>query len=254
MRALLLKSCHFLKACYQTLLDLCYPRDCYFCRKDAGDEGHICQSCLERLSLHRNPSCIRCGMESTLREGADFTCSECLRHPPPIERTFIVARYENAFRDLIHTFKYRKGLWLTEDLGRYLLATYLERIQGNGIHVDLLIPVPSQPAKLRKRGYNQTELLTAYLARHLNLPVHKHDLKRVRTDTLSQTRLRRGERLQNAKRAYRLTRHAHLEGKTVLLVDDVVTTGATCNACASLLRSAGAKAVYVLALARPLNP
>lgn len=249
-----LKLWRFLTACYQTLLDLCYPRDCYFCHKPAGDEGYICTSCLERLSLHRNPACIRCGVESTLLEGEDFTCSDCLRHPPAINRTFIVARYEHAFRDLIHTFKYRKGLWLAEDLGRYLLATYLERIQGAGIQIDAIIPVPMQRAKRRKRGYNQTELLTAYLARHLQLPVLKHALKRVRTNVISQTRLHRSERLQNAKRAYRLAHNIDLTGKTILLVDDVVTTGATCNACAEHLRTAGAEAVYVLALARPLNP
>jgi ComF family protein len=251
---LLLKLQTYFRAGYQCLLDLCYPRDCYFCRKPAGEEGYICQECLERLSLHRNPSCTRCGVESTLLDGPDFVCSECLKHPPAIERTFIVTRYENAFRDLIHTFKYRKGIWLTEDLGRYLLATYLERIQNAGITIDVIIPVPIQAAKHRTRGYNQTDLLADYLAKNLNLPVKKHALKRVKTGIISQTRLHRRERLQNAKRAYRLTRHVTLTDLNVLLVDDVVTTGATCNACAELLRNAGAKAVYVLALARPLNP
>jgi ComF family protein len=254
MRYLALKVWQLLKECYNSILDLCYPCDCYFCRKPSGDDGYICQTCLERLSLHRNPSCTRCGLESTLPDGPDFICSECLQSPPEIERTFIVARYENAFRDLIHTFKYRKGVWLTEDLGRYLLAVYLERIQNKGIEVDLLIPVPIQSAKLRHRGYNQTELLAHYLSKNTGIPTQRKALKRVKTGITSQTRLHRNERLQNAKRAYRLTRHANVQGKTILLIDDVVTTGATCNACASLLRSAGAKAVYVLALARPLNP
>jgi ComF family protein len=165
-----------------------------------------------------------------------------------------VTRYENAFRDLIHTFKYRKGVWLTEDLGRYLLATYLERIQGAGIEIDIIVPVPMQPSKHRTRGYNQTDLLANYLAKHLDIPVKKNLLKRVKTGIISQTRLHRGERFQNAKRAYRLKRHVNLTNLNVLLVDDVVTTGATCKACAELLRTVGAKNVYVLALARPLNP
>lgn len=254
MRNLFLSIARFLKFWYNTCLDLCYPRDCYFCRQSVGEEGHICQECLERLSLHRNPACIRCGAESTLRDGPDFICSDCLRHPPAIERTFIVARYENALRDLIHTFKYRKGLWLTEDLGRYLFATYLERILGAGIHIDALIPIPIQPAKHRHRGYNQTQLLANYLARQTHLPILKHVLKRVNTGITSQTRLHRSERLQNAKRAYHLTASTSLAGKHILLIDDVVTTGATCNTCAELLRSAGATKVYVLALARPLHP
>lgn len=236
------------------LLDLLYPRDCTFCHQPAGDDGYICQECLERLSLHRNPSCIRCGAESALPEGYDFTCSECLQQPPAFERTFIVARYDNAFRDLIQTFKYRKGIWLTHDLVRYLVATYQLRIADAGIAIDLLVPVPMQAAKLRARGYNQAELLAKALARELHLPCATRALKRVRTGTISQTRLHRSERLANAKAAYRAARTKHLAGKTILLIDDVVTTGATCNACATLLRQAGAKAVYVLALARPFHP
>ena len=165
-----------------------------------------------------------------------------------------MARYDNAFRDLIQTFKYRKGLWLTKDLVRYLVATYQLRIAEAGIAIDLLVPVPMQVSKLRARGYNQAALLAEALAREIHLPCNTRALKRVRTGKLSQTRLHRSERLANAKAAYRAARTKGLEGKTILLIDDVVTTGATSNACATLLRQAGAKAVYVLALARPFHP
>lgn len=234
------------------LLDLLYPRDCFFCGRPAGEGGHICVECLERLSLHRNPSCTLCGAESSLPEGPDFVCSDCLRRRPTFERAFVVARYDGALRDLIQAFKYRRGLWLLEDLTRFLVAAYLARISPLGLRFDAVVPVPMQPAKLRARGYNQAELLARGVSRQLGIPLRTRLLRRVGTGVLSQTRLRREGRIQNAAAAYRVAHPKHLRGKTLLLVDDVMTTGATCEACARLLRRAGAAKVYVLALARPL--
>lgn len=235
------------------LLDLLYPRDCFFCGRPAGEEGHICAECLGRISFHRNPSCTLCGAESALPEGPDFICSDCLRHRPAFERAFIAARYDGAIRDLIQTFKYRRGLWLLDDLTRFLVATYLARLSPLGLRFDAVVPVPMQAAKLRTRGYNQAELLARGVARQLGIPLKTHLLRRVKTDVLSQTRLRREGRLRNAAAAYRTAHPRHLQGKTILLVDDVMTTGATCEACARLLRQAGAAKVYVLALARPMR-
>ena len=254
MQQFLLTCIQFLSLWYKRILELVYPKDCYFCHHPSGDDGYLCHNCLERLSLHRNPSCSRCGAESALTEGNDFICSDCLLHPPAFERAFIVARYDTAFRDLIQTFKYRKGLWLTHDLMRYLLATYQVRILEANITIDLLIPIPMQRTKLHSRGYNQAALLAKALAKEVHLPCLPHALKRINTGILSQTRLHRSERLSNAKAAYRLRKPKGLVGKTILLIDDVITTGATCNACAKLLKQAGAKAVYVLALARPFHP
>lgn len=253
MQNALLNVHRFLKLWLGYIFDLLYPKDCYFCHKPSGEDGYLCQECLERLSLHRNPSCLRCGAESARVAGSDFICSECLVSPPAFERAFIVARYDTAFRDLIQTFKYRRGIWLTTDLVRYLEATYRVRIEEAQISIDVIVPVPMQRSKLRSRGYNQAAYLAKGLAKAIQLPCVMNALKRVDTGVISQTRLVRDGRLANARAAYRLGRTRELEGKTILLVDDVITTGATCNACASLLRQAGAKAVYVLALARPFR-
>ncbi len=235
------------------LLDLLYPRDCFFCERPSGEGGYICPECLERLSFHRNPSCTICGAESSLPEGADFICSECLQKAPSFTRAFIVARYDGAVRDLIHTFKYHRGLWLLEDLTRFLVADYLARISPLGLRFDAVVPVPMQPAKLRVRGFNQAELLARGVAKQLGIPLQTRLLRRVRTGVVSQTRLHREERIRNAAAAYRTAHSRRVKGKTLLLIDDVVTTGATCEVCARLLRAAGAEKVYVLALARPLN-
>ena len=234
-------------------LDLIYPRDCVFCERPAGDGGYICAECLSRLPLSRNPSCLICGAESAMPGGPDFICSDCLRHRPAFARAFIVARYDGAIRHLIHTFKYHGGVWLLEDLTRFLAATYIARIAPLRLRFDAIVPVPMQAAKLRARGYNQADLLARALAHALHIPCQTHLLRRVGTGVPSQTRLRREERLRNAAEAYRAAHPRHLRGKTLLLVDDVMTTGATCDVCARLLRRAGAKRVYVLALARPMS-
>ena len=234
-------------------LDFVYPRDCVFCERPVGEGGYICADCLGRLSLARNPACLVCGAESAMPGGPDFICSDCLRRRPAFTRAFVVARYDGAFRHLIHTFKYHGGVWLQEDLVRFLSATYIARIAPLGLRFDAIVPVPMQPAKLRARGYNQAALLAQALARDLRIPCRQRLLRRVGTGVVSQTRLRREERLRNAAAAYRAAHPRHLRGKTLLLVDDVMTTGATCDACARLLRRAGAKRVYVLALARPMR-
>ncbi len=233
------------------LLDAVYPRDCFFCGRPSGD-SQICQECYERLSLARNPACLICGAESAMPEGPDFVCSDCLHHRPAFARAFVAARYEGDIRDLIHAFKYHGGLWLTDDLVRILVGVYIGRIVPLRLGIDAVVPVPMLLRKRRKRGYNQAEELARLLAAQLHLPYFPKALKRVHTGVLSQTRLARGERLANAKRAYRTRRAEPLRDRTVLLIDDVLTTGATCDACAHALRAAGAKRVYVLALARPL--
>ncbi len=232
------------------VLDLAYPRDCLFCKRDPGEEGHLCETCLRHLVLGRGPSCQICGAESMMNESADFVCSDCLQHRPAFERAFIAARYECDFRSLVHAFKYHDGVWLTGDMVRFLYAVYLLQLQPAGIAPEVVVPVPMQFRKLRRRGYNQASFLARGLAKQLGLPCREGILRRVPTGVVSQTRLTRRQRLENALRAYQSCPSADVAGKVVLLVDDVMTTGATLDACARRLREAGATKVYTLALAR----
>ena len=235
------------------ILDVLYPQDCVFCRAPSGGAGYICQPCLEKLSFHRNTACTICGAESAQPEAEAFICWDCMTHRPAFERVFIVARYEGAIRDLIHLFKYQRGVWLLQDLARFMAAVYWVRIQPLNLPIDLIVPVPMERRKLKTRGYNQAALLAQALRRAIGIPYQSKWLIRVKTDVSSQTHLHRSARLANAEAAYRPTYKQGLTGKTILLVDDVMTTGATCNACAKHLRDSGAKAVYVLALARPIR-
>lgn len=241
---------HAVKGAWAWLMDTLYPQDCVFCDRPAQEGGHICVDCLARFPLRRNTACSICGAEGAEIDAETFVCQDCQAHRPAFKQAFIVARYEGAMRDLIQQFKYNRGLWLLGDLTRFMVAHYLVHLAPRGIAFDAIVAVPMQRDKLRRRGYNQADLLARALSRELGIPHLRHALRRVKTDISSQTRLHRAGRLRNARASYRANCRS-LHGEMVLLVDDVITTGATCDACAAALKKAGAKRVYVLALARP---
>jgi ComF family protein len=171
--------------------------------------------------------------------------------PPAFEKAFVALCYYGEIREVIHLFKYRRGIWLVHDLVYFLEMVYALEILASGIEVDLVVPVPMMHAKRRKRGFNQAALLAKFFAKKVGLRYQDKLLCRRQTKAPVQARLQRKERFQYAQMAYHLGQRMDLSGKTVLLVDDVMTTGATVNACATRLKQQGAK-VYVLALARPL--
>ncbi|MCI6590073.1 MAG: ComF family protein [Lentisphaeraceae bacterium] len=235
----------------EAVLDLLFPRDCALCQGYV-PTGHLCPACRKRLReapLHTR--CPRCGEEFPGLDAPATPCAACREHPPAFRRALIALRYDDNARALIHAFKYHRGIHLTADFVRLLRAKLRRELPG--MTFSAVVPVPITRAKLRSRGYNQAELLARALARRLGLPCLHRLLVRHETGVFSQTRLHRAERLANAREAYALAPRApSLAGQRLLLVDDVMTTGATAQACAEALASAGAE-VYLLALARPLR-
>ena len=144
----------------------------------------------------------------------------------------------------IHYLKYRHGYALAEPLGE-LMAEYWQK---HPLPADVIVPVPLHPSRLRARGYNQAALLVWALARRIGLPVDEEALFRVRA-TASQMRLKAGDRRRNVQDAFYCP-PSRMDGRRVLLIDDVCTTGATLEACADVLRAGGARAVWALTLAR----
>jgi len=153
-------------------------------------------------------------------------------------------RYEGVLEQLIRLYKYRRRATMARPLGDLALV-WMDRLPT----VDLVMPVPLHPSRLREREFNQALLLANRIARRLDLPLSYEHLLRVR-ETRPQTELDRTERAANVRRAFAVRRPAFLEGRRVLLVDDVFTTGATVNECAKSLRRAGVASVWVLTLAR----
>jgi len=156
-------------------------------------------------------------------------------------------RSRGAVRELIHRFKYNKHLHLRHVLGRMLREGFGDpRVRAMG--VDGIVPVPLHPAREREREFNQAAILAAVASRRLALPV-VDCLRRVRY-TLTQTHFHREERFGNLEGAFALRRGAEIDGKNLALVDDVLTTGSTTDACARVLKEAGASAVVVITVAR----
>ena len=208
----------------------------------------FCRTCWAAVRALTGPSCPRCGLpfasEVALTYSPDHLCLSCRLHPPAFTRAWAWYAYEPPLQQAIHLFKYRGKIVLAKTLGALWREAWRDPPD-----VDLLMPVPLHPSRLRTREYNQSLLLADELNRRLRLPLAYDTLVRTRA-TAPQTELSRTARLKNLRRCFAVRRPADVAGKRVLLIDDVMTTGTTVHECAKALRRAGAADVYVGVLAR----
>ncbi len=172
-------------------------------------------------------------------------CRRCREHPPAFEQLRSWALFEGPVRAALHRIKYRRDLPLADALAASLVGLYRSTLQW---HLDMVVPVPLSARRRRERGYNQASLFAFPLALALRLPYRPAALER-RRHTRSQVDLSWRERQQNVAGAFQ-AHPAAVSGKSILLVDDVATTGATLNACAAALQAGGARSVYALTVAR----
>lgn len=232
------------------LLDAVYPRVCPVCGAKSDRPGrNICWKCFSSLPLYAvdAPRCVRCGK---VPEGAvekDFLCDVCRKSPPAFDLARTAMPFRSCARDVIHTLKYKSGIWLKEDLADILEGC--ARAHYDVASIDLVLPVPLNQEKFRKRNYNQSALLAESLARRLALPYMPSVIRRTRF-TSTQTHLSVAGRKKNVKGAFELGNPEFVRGRTVLVIDDVMTTGATLGEVASVLKAAGAWRVWALAVAR----
>ena len=230
------------------VLDLLYPRTCAVCGEPVGDESlHVCWDCLAGLWPIQFPYCSVCGNPVSGCVSRDYVCHLCSHR----ERGFDVARsavhFDGPAVDLIHAFKYNHAAHLSLDLAHLLLACV--RGHYGAMDIDAVTFVPLYPRRERERTYNQSRLMAAELARALDRPLLERCLVRVRP-TPSQTALSAAERRENVRGAFEARQARWIAGRRLLLVDDVMTTGATVDECGRALRHAGAAAVRVVTVAR----
>ena len=232
------------------LLDILYPRVCPLCggMSDRA-ERHICWGCFSSLPLHtaETPHCVRCGKVPDGDVAADFLCDACRLETPAFDLARTALPFHSAARDLIHLLKYKGGIWIAEDLADILEGCVRAHFDADAI--DLVLPVPLSPAKFRKREYNQSALLAKSLAKRIGAPCLPRLLERVR-NTPTQTHLTVSGRKNNVKGAFRIPDLSAILARTILVIDDVMTTGATLGEVAGTLKAAGAWRVWALAVAR----
>jgi len=210
---------------------------------DGREKGELCENCSIEYNKH---FCVRCGR--SIKNMAKF-CDRCIAHGTYY---FDMARsavsYNETAKRLIHNFKYSQAKYLTEPLVIEMVkCAFREKMSGNNI--DCIAFVPLHSKRKRERGYNQAELLAKGVSNRLRVPYKELLIKSVHTDNLA--KLNRKERIEIIKNTFEVIGFANnsrkqLKGKTILLIDDVLTTTATANECARMLKKAGAKTVFVL--------
>lgn len=234
------------------LADLFLPPVCIVCRTRVGERGLICGVCFAKIDFITQPLCDRLGVPLPYDAGEGRQLSAAaIAKPPVYDRARAVARYSSTMREMIQSFKYHDrhegvplfGRWLA-NAGRELLAD-----------ANLIVPVPLYTWRLWSRRFNQSAMLAHAVGRLAGVPVDCSALQRVRR-TVSQVGLSPDQRSRNVAGAFKVAkdRRNAVRDKKIVVIDDVITTGATAEACARALRRAGAARVDILALARVVEP
>ena len=232
------------------LLHTIFPTQCAACDDSLWDDPipFFCRHCWSRITPIPPPSCPRCARPfpspTSLSHSPDHVCGACRKHPPAYHQAWTPYAYQSPLKEAIGLLKYKGKTQLAPSLGQLMART-----GPLATTIDAIVAVPLHPDRLREREFNQSLLLARYLGRQWKLPVLTNLLIRTKP-TRPQTSLTRRERLKNLRRCFVVTSPSVIEGKHLLVVDDVFTTGTTVNECAKTLRKAGAQSVYVQTLAR----
>ena len=218
------------------LIDLFYPQRCVGCEKRASDL--LCRTCFEALPEIWRPACGRCGLPTAFETSV---CEGCKGVDFGFEGARAPLRYEGVGKEIVHVLKYRGYTRVVDRLAAPLMVDVL----GGDRRFDAVVPVPLHPSRLRRRGFNQAELLARGVAKKMNAPVS--DTLQVVRRTRDQVDLSASERKENVAGAF--SSKSRVRGR-ILLIDDVFTTGATMSSCAGTLVRAGATEVHALSLCR----
>lgn len=226
-------------------LRLWIPLPCPLCGKGMpfdGSANMFCADCLARMPMIRGKVCPSCGAEL---DGIFNSCTDCMNSPKPLwKRAYSIFKYRESVMDCVHRFKYRGCTELARPLGK--LASGL--FDQDSPHYDFIVPIPLHWSRFLSRGYNQSELFARQVSRFTGIPV-KRLLKRIRP-TKQQAFLSKNERKSNIKGAFSVFGSTAAEKCSILLTDDVMTTGATLREAAGVLLKAGADRVDILVIAR----
>ncbi len=203
----------------------------------------LCPAC--RKTLHELQNCPHCANFIAKGRATIHACPRC----PEVSAMLACFPYTAELRERLRLLKYYRKAQIAADFGGLLAA----RWHDFAADADAIVPVPLHPARFAERGYNQSELLAKALSRELQIPVYAHAVKRTK-NTKAQHSLSPRERAENLQSAFAAGRDLpKVNGKRIILLDDIITTGATMRGCAEILRSGGAAAVYALAVAGHLD-
>lgn len=218
-----------------SFLDFLFPPFCHICKEKMGNSKIVCEDCLSKIQ-HATSERIETEFNRKFRD-AKIISEFC---------SLFVFEKDKEFQTLIHTLKYDGKLYVGKFLGQLIAVELKEKLQS--WNCDIIIPVPLHPVKRAERGYNQSDFIAKGISSILKIPVSTKILKRKRF-TQSQTTMTLTERKENIEGAFSLRNGVSVTGKKIILLDDVITTGATISECGRVLLNAGAEKVFALSAA-----
>lgn len=236
------------KKIFNTILDFLFPPECPICQNPVSDPLSICPECFKKIKFITPPLCEICGRPFEFEVYGKTVCGKCLQKKPVYDKARSAFLYDSFSKQLILPFKYSDRTDLAPLLGQFLIRAGAELLDQS----DLIVPVPLNRWRLMKRKYNQAGILGKIISKKTGIPFSPFVLKRLRA-TKSQERLREKDRIKNVRNAFIIKNNKLIKNKKILLIDDVLTTGATVNECAKILKRNGAKSVYVLTVAHTLK-
>jgi len=232
------------------LIDIIYPKTCLACRINLKNRSSvdnlICQNCWARIKRNLPPFCYSCGRHLENSPTKNI-CATCIKKPYAFDRAFSPCLYEGVLKELLKNFKYKNKDYLGFTLSR-LMIEFVKEFNLPMEAIDFIIPIPLHKTRLREREFNQAEVLSNYIALEFNKRV-RNDILRRKRYTQTQTELKENQRFANVRDSFGLDKPQEIKGKNLLLVDDILTTGATSSEAAYVLKQAEANIVFVLTLA-----
>ena len=230
-------------------LDIALPTLCIACREPVDGDG-VCAACWGKLSFIERPYCPKLGIPFVYDPGPELLSMEAIASPPAYARARAAVRYDDVARTLVHGLKYQDRTDLAPIMARWMARAGRELLDG----ADALIPVPLHWRRSFSRRYNQSGALARVIARQSGVMLRNDTLRRVRS-TEQQVGLSRSQRASNVQGAFQVSadRLSDVQGRKIVLVDDVLTSGATLDACARALLRAKAAQVDVLVFARVVD-
>lgn len=230
-------------------LDIALPTLCVSCREPVAGEG-VCASCWAKLSFIAPPFCVRLGIPFVYDPGPGILSMQAIADPPAYQRARAAVRYDDVARTMVHALKYQDRTDLAPTMGRWMARAGHELLTD----ADALVPVPLHWRRSWGRRYNQSGALAGVIGKSARLPVAGDVLRRVRP-TLQQVGLSRADRALNVQGAFKVPpeKKSAVQGRRIVLIDDVLTSGATVDACARALLRARAASVDVLVFSRVVD-
>lgn len=233
-------------------LNLLYPPLCIGCRAQVAEPGNLCAVCWQNIDFLDGPACQCCGLPFDLDPGSDTLCAACLADPPSFDHARAVMRYNEKSRGPILALKHADRLDLAPAFARWLDRAGQSLLD----EADAIVPVPLHRRRLWSRRYNQAAELARGLGQLSGKPVEPMALRRIRATPSQGAMPSAKARRRNMRGAFQVPpeQYSAVKDRAILLVDDVMTTGATADACTRALKRAGVRKVSVLALARVVRP